>query len=167
MTIFTPIQLRKIREFQDNALDSLSKPCKVWYLPRFIDCTNCLAPVDSRYSNNAGIHGGPLVTLCDLCNGTHKIQQEVTNTLNLEIDWTPQLKFKDYQAEGPNVSLSFNYVIVKGYLSDLPKLQQAIEIQLDTNNLHTNARYIRTENPTDGFNVIQGRYFCTILKRVS
>lgn len=166
MAIFSPTQLKQIRDFQDNMLDTFSKPCKVFYLPKMVDCTQCLAPVDSRYSNNTGLHGGPLVTLCDLCNGTHKIQQEVTDTLVLEIDWSPKLKFRDFRTEAPNVSLPYNYVIVKGYLSDLPKIQQAIEIQLDTNNLYTNLRYIRTEDAADSFNIIQGRYFTSILKRV-
>lgn len=168
MAIFDSEQRAAIIQMFDAALDELSKPCKLWYPSVLVDCTNCLTPVSSEFFNNTGLHGGPIVNTCVYCGGSNKIQQEVTDTINLEIDWSPKLNRKEYVNMGPKVKLPYDLVIVKGYFTDLPKLYRATEIQLATHLMPVlNNRYIVANGTADPYNVIQGRYFTAVLERVA
>lgn len=170
MAIFTSTQLAAIQALRDNSLESFSSVCKIWYPPEMITCPNpeCLPIGNQPLMTNIGLHGGPLVTICPLCQGNGKIQKEVTDIINLEINWSPRLASKKEKVDAPNTRLPYDYIQVKGFLKDLPKLQQSIELQAMTGDFPiTNARYVLDSEGFDSFNVIQGRYFMAILERVS
>ena len=171
MAIFSSQQLNAIQSFRDNALKSLSTVCKIWYVSEWITCPNpeCLPVGNLPSMTNIGIHGGPLPTLCPLCAGNGKIQQEVTDTINLEINWIVRLYGQKQKIDAPNTRLPYDYIEVKGFLSDLPKLQKMVELQAIVGDFPvTNARYrLDSGDGFDSFNIIQGRYFMAILERIS
>lgn len=166
MAIFNSRQQKKIRDFQDNALDALSKTHKLIFPPIFESCSSCLSPAISTYMGNVGLHGGPLPNLCTFCGGTGKIQKEVTENIQLEINYSPTSKV--IQADAPNVQLPWDVILVKGYLKDLPKLQQCQEIQINLPSFPiTSGRYKLSGDGLDAFNHTQGRYFLVMLVRIS
>lgn len=168
MAIFNARQLKAIRDFQDNALDTLGKLHKLIFPPIYVDCSNCLSPAVSTYTDNVGIHGGPIPNLCGFCGGTGKTQQEVTDTILLEVDFSPRQTPKVVQVNAPGVQLPWDLIMVKGYLKDLPKLQQCEEVQINLPSFPvTSGKYRLSGDGLDAFNIIQGRYFLAILTRIS
>lgn len=168
MAIFTDRQLAGISEFQDNALDSLAKEHRLYFPSKMIPCSHLLLPASSTAASNAGLHGGPLPTICALCGGTGKVAQEVTETIMLEVDYSPRNTPKVVQVDAPSVKLPWDLVLVKGYLTDLPKLQQCSEIQLNLPTFPiTSGRYKLSGDGLDCFNIIKNRHFLAILVRLS
>jgi len=168
MAIFTDSQLKAIRDFQDNALDSLSKTHKLFFPSKMVPCTNCLSPASSTYIGNVGSHGGPIPNMCVFCGGSGKIAQEVTDTISLEVNYSPKITPKVIQVDAPGIKLPWDVIMVKGYLKDLPKLQQCTEIQIDLPAFPiTYGRYRLDGIGQDAFNITKGRYFVAILIRVS
>lgn len=168
MAIFTSSQLKAIRDFQDNALNTLGKLHKVIFSPKNIPCSYCLKPAISLHAGNVGLHGGPMPNLCGYCGGSGYIQQEVSETVLLEVDFSPRQTPKVVQVDAPGVKLPWDVILVKGYLRDLPKLQQSIEIQVNLPSAPiTTGRYTLSGDGLDAFNIIQGRYFLAVLVRNS
>ena len=171
MSIFSPAQLTKLREVRTAWFDTLKKPCKLYYQPTISSCSQCLLPVNSDYLGNVGRHGGPMGSMggiCSVCGGSGKIQSENTETVYLVINWNPKLTPVDANAPVPNIRIPYDIVLVEGLLTDLPKLQQAIEIHLDmATSPITGARYNMLNDGADGFSIIPGKYFVVSLKRVS
>lgn len=168
MAIFNARQLKAIQDFQDNALNTLGKMHRLFFPSIYIDCSHCLTPAYSGFAANAGLHGGPLPNLCVNCGGSGKIKKEVTDTILLEVDFEPRQTLKSAEVNVPSVKLPWNIVVVKGYLRDLPKLQQCNEIQLDLPSFPvTSGRYRLGGDGIDAFNIVQGRYFLATLVRIS
>jgi hypothetical protein len=168
MSILNSVQIQAMQAITDAMLDDWSKTCKIWYPPILEDCTECLNPVDTTYINSVGLHGGPIANLCPFCGGTNKRQKEVTDTIQLEVDYTNLLNRQGYVIEAPAINRPIDTITVKGYLTELPKLQRSIEIQLNTGAFpHVNGRYVLLADGTEPFTIVAGRYFLASLKRVS
>ncbi len=84
-----------VAKVMDAWIDEQGKNIKLIFAPKYIDCGNCLKPVDSRYLNNTGLHGGPIKSFCDTCGGTGKIAKEVSNTIKVFVNYN-SIKYSPY-----------------------------------------------------------------------
>src|SRR5690348_11863016 len=102
---FNSGQLAKIQAVQDEILNSLSKTHKLIFPPIMEACTFCLKPAINTYMGNTGLHGGPLPNNCGFCGGSGKRAKEVTENIQLEIDFAPRELPKAVAIEAPGVTL--------------------------------------------------------------
>ncbi len=164
MAILNTVQIQAIREIMDEMLDDWSKPCKIWYRPILEDCEACLNMVDDGLGVG-GLFGGPMANLCPFCNGSGKREKEVTDTINLEIDYTNKFNRNNW-INLEEVKRPYEIINVKGYLTELPKLQKSIEVQVNIPAFpHTDSRYVLMGDADSSFAVVQERYFLATLKR--
>lgn len=113
----------------DSLLDgTVSQLCRLVYPPEAVECSNCyLDPVTGRSSHKYKV-GGPLSfdqhTICPLCNGEGRQNTEKYDDVRLRVYTTP----KDFQDIGIPIASPDGIVQVIGYMTDLPKIQQANKI---------------------------------------
>lgn len=164
MSILNTVQIQAIREIMDEMLDDWSKPCKIWYHPIPVDCDACINMVTNQLGIT-GLHGGPMGNLCPFCGGIGKKEKEVTDTINLEIDYTNKFNRNNWN-NIETIKRPYEIINVKGYLVDLPKLQKSIEIQINIPAFpHTEGRYVLMGDADSSFAIVQERYFLATLKR--
>lgn len=161
--LFNASQLAKITSFFADMLDTTGSSFTIYYTPKWIACANCTTTANSTYNNNIGLHGGPLFTICPQCNGTHKIQQEVSEDIILNSNLNHR---ESTRMLGPNIKLPAGHIIVRGKMSDFPKLEKSIELKR-INNGATEDRYHYIRQVTDGYANLTGAYFVAILERIS
>lgn len=150
---------------QDDIITKLGKLCKLFYQPKLVDCSNCNLPAIDDYAGNIWTHGGPLrvdQAGCNFCGGTGKIAQEYTENITLTIDWAPKA-FKNAN----NVAIPFAFIGTRGYITDLPKIQKCIKLQVALPlQGYIIAEYALQGEAFDANNVIQGRYFIAYWNRI-
>lgn len=107
--------------------------CTLIYPPRVEECPNCFRDPQTGKSSSVYKTGGPIpfdnFTMCPLCGGIGRQSTEVTDTIYLRIYYKP----KDFINMGIPIEAKDGQVMVIGYLTDLPKLERATEIILDSN----------------------------------
>lgn len=159
--IFNTSQIAAIRQLFRDSLATFGDSFRLFYTPKWVACSECLTTINSTYTSNIGLHGGPLGTICPQCNGTHKIQQEVTE----DITMTSSLSSNIIKNLAPNVQVPAGAMLVRGSIADYQKLVKSIEIKW----LHNAAddRYRLVRENLDGYAVITDDYFVALLSRIS
>lgn len=150
----------------DSFIDSLGKNCKLIYPPKDSECINCIFDIDSQRSSGMYKAGGPTSfashTICPVCGGEGRSILPQTADIKLRVYWSP----KDWvrlpvPANTPNAVAQ-----VIGYLTDLPKLEMATEILLESDNDSYHAWKVQRMGQAipHGF---QRRYFIQFMERIS
>jgi hypothetical protein len=102
-------------------------------------------------------------TLCPLCGGVGKRFEEKFDKVKFLCQWNPRSWFM-----AANIRVPDGYVQIKGYITDLPRLRRCEYILLQTpiSGL-TYFKFKLDSEPIDRGNIIQGRYFVALLKRIA
>jgi hypothetical protein len=151
----------------DDLLESFGKDCTLVYPGIFVECPNCIYDPIGQKSTNIWKHGGPAPFssgACPVCGGTGGYREtEPIETIKVTVNWSPQA----YIFMPGNIRVPANSFLVRGYLTDAPKLKQANQIilQADLDGLvHYRCRLYA--EPFDQFQIVQRRYFLAILERI-
>jgi hypothetical protein len=159
--IFNTSQIAAVRQLFRDSLETFGDSFRLFYAPKWVSCSTCLTTVNSTYTNNIGLHGGPLGTICPQCNGTHKIQQEVYE----DITMSSSLSQTIIKNLAPNVQVPAGSMLVRGSIADYQKLIKSIEIKWLSNAADDRYRLVR-EN-LDGYALTTADYFVALLSRIS
>jgi len=146
----------------DDLITELGKQVRLVYPARWVSCSNCQYDQIGHKSSNYYKSGGPLpfpnATVCPMCNGNGKIEEENSEVVQMLCQWDP----KDFYRPVPQVDIRLPFgsrIQTKGYLSDLPKILKAdhavFEIPIEPIVRYT---YQLASEPADVSNIIQGRY---------
>ena len=148
----------------DDVITELSKPCRLVYPPKMVSCSNC----NGLSSSGRWKTGGPMpfsVGLCPLCNGRNKIAEEVFESINFLCQFEKKNFY--YPVDEVDIRTPLNYIQIKGYLKDVPKIKRVDHIIIETpieGIIQWRGKLF--DEPMDRSNIIQGRYFTCTLKRV-
>lgn len=148
--------------FIDN--DNIGRLCTIIYPAKRTECENCIVKPVGASSTSVYRHGGPQPFSfgnCPLCGGSGYKEVENTDTIRLRIYWTR----KEWLKVANSIGIDDADVMVIGYMSDLPKLQRAIEIKLAKDQNEAEYRCTLAGKPTPwGFG--KDRYFAALLKGI-
>ena len=127
--LFSAIKLNKIKSLYNDMFDTFSKECRLYYPPLITNCSSCLKLVTNDFQGNVNVHGDNISNFggCDYCGGTGKIEQEVTDTVNMVCNWTP----KNFKNLFQNVNLSQVDLITKCKISDAMKVRRCIYMMIN------------------------------------
>lgn len=151
----------------DDLIDQLGKQCRLIYSAVKTDCPNCLLDVQSNKSTGLYKSGGPRPFpargICPVCRGAGKIDSTSTDSVTMLCTWNP----RDFYKYVGNVELPHSFVQTKGYMKDLPKILRARRMVLEVP-IEPYIRYTfeLSGEPIDPGNIIQGRYFLALWKRM-
>jgi len=166
MAISLPTSLiTKFNEGIDAIIELVKVPCVLSYTPKITSCPNCYIDPNTGKSNSRHKSGGPIPfatsSICPYCNGLGQIQVNVDETVYLCVYFSP----KDFKKLAPNIEVPAGAMLTKGYMSDYPKIQKAIELSVHSNTEGiTNFRYKRfKEVIPSGFK--SDRYFLQFWER--
>jgi len=142
--------------------DFIGRDCTIIYPPKKTPCVNCIVKPVGSSSTNVYRNGGPApfnFGSCPLCGGNGYKEVEVTDTIRLRIYWN--------RAEWIKIAGSVNIEdaesMIIGFMSDLPKLNRAIEILLPASQSGAQCRSRLIGKPTPhGFG--RNRYFIAYMK---
>lgn len=160
-----------IRDLAQGAIDSminqLGKPCKLVYEPTKTPCTNCY--LDTTTNMSSGHYNGTGPTpftrgKCPVCSGVGYLPDEVEHfdVVTMTVIWKPKL----YKYFAPNASVPDSLIILKGYVTDLPKVLQAQYVIPDyENQIYQSSRYVKYEAPLPQGSIVKNRYFRSFWQR--
>lgn len=157
-----------IRDAFDEMLTQFGDQCRLYYAPKFIDCPDCQVDNIGNKPSNRWITGTPVgqpVQICGFCNSTGKLAQQVTETITMEIDWSPKV----YEFFSKDIKIPDGLVLSKGRIIDLPKVKTCEYAILDTSieNYQINKFKIYSEPIVpDKIEAIRNRYFYVFWQRV-
>lgn len=164
MAIFTDEQLQGIEEFIDEMLESFSTTCRLFYQPKYTEVSTNLQLADSTYMSNIGIHGGPILGISPETGDANVRASQATEDIAMIIEW----ELKDNKMYGQNMKSPYGIIRTHGFLSDLSKIQQCIEMQVKLpNSPITVARYRVFGEGEDVFSIVPNRYFICYWERIS
>jgi hypothetical protein len=110
------------------------KTCRLIYEPKDLECPNCFLDNDTGYSTSIYKTGGPVpftnYTMCPYCNGVGRLRVEETGDIRLRVYFDHRQFVKIQEAK--NIVLDGDIIQVIGYMTDLPKMQRAKEMIIDT-----------------------------------
>lgn len=134
MTIEIPSSvINSFNEGIDAIITAFGVPCKLYYAPKVTSCPNCYVDPNSQLSSHRYKADGPIPftngSLCPYCNGQGNIQEPSTETISLCVYWTSKEFKKIAQVQ---FDIPEGAILTKGYMTDFPKIQRAIEIQVNT-----------------------------------
>lgn len=156
----------KYNEACDYLLDSnfTGRSCTIVYPPKKVECENCIPKPLGADSNSVYKHGGPMPFSfgnCPMCGGKGFKEIENFDTIRLRIYWTR----KEWLKIANSIAVDNADVMVIGYISDLPKIQQSIEIKLAKDQSEAEYKCNLAGKPTPwGFG--KNRYFAALLKGI-
>jgi predicted nucleic-acid-binding Zn-ribbon protein len=176
MTI--PILTDEIKDIAQLYFDSLlqpyadggfSKPCLLYYPPIQVACTNCAGRPVGAPNSSINVKGGPTYSpvgaQCPACNGRATIEEQITETVYLHCSQLTAQN-KKYLNIDVNVNLPDGSLIAKGFLSDMPKVQRADYILVNTEILgYMERKYKLASEIVSPSNIVQNRYFYVALQR--
>jgi len=146
--------------FIDN--DYIGRACSLVYPPKRIPCNNCIVKPVGASTTNVYRHGGPAPFPfgdCPLCGGNGYSEIEVTDTIRMRVYWNRS----EWIRIANNINIDDAEAIGIGYMTDLPKLQRAIEILLVKDMTAEQYRTVLAGQPLPwGFG--KGRYFAALFK---
>lgn len=151
----------------DDILDLFGKQCKLVYPARFVECVNCAYDPIGKKSSNRWRTGGPMpfhAGSCPMCNGDGRRATENSETIVMTINWTP----------GRNVTFLTNIRVpigsiieARGYLTDVTKIKQCEEMLIVGEMApYSHYKFKLESEPVDPFQLVSGRYFGVLWKRV-
>ena len=148
--------------------DNLSNLCTLVYPPKRTSCINCSVKMVGSSSLNTYKHGGPAPFTfgsCPLCGGNGYSETEYTEDIRLRVYWNRKdwLKVTNWTANIGTLGFEDANIAIIGFMSNLPKVKQAIELRLVKNNLESAYRATLAGKPSPwGFG--KNRYFVALLK---
>jgi len=151
----------------DAFLDGIiGKNCTLVYPPKSSECTNCV--FDLRTGRSSGLYkaGGPysfiVGDVCPVCGGEGLSLLPQEETIKLRVYWSN----KDWIRISPPLNIPNALAQVIGYMVDLPKLERAKEVILDSDfDQYKRWRVQRAGEAVPwGF---QRRYFVQFMERIS
>ena len=149
----------------DSFIDSMGIPCKLVYPPKMSECTNCYIDNTTGRSSNIYKSGGPLPfqnhQICPLCEGRGRLSLEETDNITLRVYWTP----KDWYNIGLKIESPDGVAMTIGYINDLPKIERADYIILNSNLESIRQYKVRRMGEAVPFGLKQRRYFIQYVKR--
>jgi len=147
--------------FIDN--DYIGRLCTIIYPPKRTSCVNCIKPVGAS-TTNVYRHGGPMPFSfggCPMCGDDGYKEVEYTDTIRLRIYWNR----KDWIRIVGNIGVADADAMVIGYMADLPKFSQAVELLLASRQNEAEYRVVVAGKPSPwGFG--RSRYFVAFVKGV-
>lgn len=157
-----------IQDALDDIIAEFGKDCRLVYEGKWAACVNCLIDATSGKSTNRWRTGGPVpfqIGVCPQCKGTGRRAEEVSESVRFKVEWEP--KNFEYPVEGLDLRVPHSVCQIKGYLSDLPKVNRCdhIIIQTPIEGI-IQARFKLYGEPISPGNIIQGRYFVAALKQL-
>jgi hypothetical protein len=122
-------------EMCDFLIDGFpGKTCRLIYEPKDLECPNCFLSPDTGVSTSIYKSGGPVpftnYTVCPHCNGFGRLQTEETENIRLRVYFNQKQFIQT--AETKNIVISGDTIQVIGYMIDMPKIQRAKEMTVDT-----------------------------------
>jgi hypothetical protein len=114
----------------DSILEFNGVDVKLIYPPLRQECPNCYS--DNLTGKSAGVYraGGPYpftdYDVCPYCNGEFYRLIEQSDTLSMNIYWTP----KEFIRVGPPIQINDGMIQTKSYMTDLPKILKADHLQV-------------------------------------
>lgn len=155
-------------EICDYLLDTFAyKTCKIIYPQKNNSCPNCIQDTDTNASTGIYKTGGPVpftnYTICPYCGGLGKLYIEESETVKLRVYFNQKqfVKIDEFKS----IVIDNDVIQIIGYLTDLPKLERAKELIVDTP-IEGYKQYsfqpLSAPNPW-GFR--QNRYFIQMWKR--
>lgn len=110
--------------------DNIGKSCTLFYQPNKTECPNCI--FDSFTGKSTGVYksGGPVQFngLCPWCNGEGFKETDVSESIRLRLYWTR----KEWLKVGIPMNINDADLMTIGFLTDMPKCQQAAFIRINT-----------------------------------
>jgi hypothetical protein len=153
----------KYREAADMFINTLGVNCRINYVPTREECENCVFDTFSNKSSNVYKSGGPqpFDIICPYCDGVGYKETEYFENIKLRVNW----QRKNFLKFAPLVNIPDNSVQIIGFLYDLPKIQKAINIVINTGQegYGSFAYTLLGEPVTHGF--LNNRYFLAFLTR--
>jgi hypothetical protein len=170
-----------IRATAAAALDSLQAPqeegglgkhCRLVFEPRQTKCPNCGWDTQNKTSNNKYKPGGPQPfpngTICPVCMGKGVLVTPVTKDVVFLCNWNVKTWIALPNLDGGiNLQIPFGAVQTKGFTKDVNDVLASRRMIMDTP-VEGIRQYIYELHGEPIFpgNIIQGRYFFAIWKRI-
>ena len=150
----------------DAMIASLGKKCLLIYPEKVVECTNCYYDRRERRSTNIYKTGGPKPfdnnTMCPVCGGAGRSSSRQTEEITLRIYWSP----KDWDTLGTTIENPEGVAQVIGYLGDLPKIERATELLLNSSIQGIKKYRCQTEGEAIPWGLRQNRYFAQFVRRI-
>lgn len=162
--------LKIVRDALDDLITEFGKNCRLVYPPKSIDCQNCSIALVGSLQVNRWKTGGPSPfpngAPCPICNGRGKIEQEVSEILELLCTYEPKGFLRP--VEGVNIRLKNATLRTKCFLTDAPKLKRCDHIiyQVDTEGIVRN-KFRLASDPVDVSSIVKGRYAVAYWEQIS
>jgi hypothetical protein len=151
----------------DSMLNQLGKPCKLIYEPVRTPCNNCFLDTTTNLSSGQYNGTGPMSFTrgkCPVCGGSGYLpgETERSDVVTMTVIWKPNV----YKYFAPNVQLPDSLIVLKGYVTDLPKVLQAKYVIPDyLNQVYQSSRFVLFEAPHPQGSIVKNRYFRSFWKR--
>jgi len=140
--------------------------CSLNYLPKRESCDNCIFDTNTNCSSNIYNGTGPIsfanFNICPRCQGNGYLEIAQTETIRLRVYWD----VSSWRTLGIKAVLPETFCYIIGYMSDLPKVEKADSILLNSD-LEEMRKYLCVTNGEPlpyGFR--RNRYFVQQMKRV-
>ena len=122
-------------EICDFLIDGFpGKVCRLIYEPKDLECPNCFLDIDTGVSTNIYKPGGPIPftnnTMCPYCQSLGRLRTEETENIRLRVYFDHRQFVKT--ADTKNIVLDGDTIQIIGYITDLPKIQRAKQMVVDT-----------------------------------
>jgi len=150
----------------DAIIDGLGKPCVLIYPEKISECPNCYYDSRERRSTNIYKAGGPKPfdnnTMCPVCGGEGRSSSRETEDITLRIYWSP----KDWSTYATTIENPEGVAQVIGYMKDLPKVERATEILLNSDVQATKKFRCQREGDATPWGMRQNRYFSQFVRKI-
>jgi len=156
--LFSTFQRNKIKNLYADMFDTYSKECRLYYPPLISNCSSCLSLVSNSFQGNANVHGTNIDNFdnCSYCGGTGKIEQEVTETIQLICNWQP----KNFKNLFLNVNINQAMLLTKGKMKDFEKVRRSIYMMVQPKlEVLLNNKYKLSSEGSDQYCLIQDEWF--------
>lgn len=155
----------------DRMFDTNKKYCKIYYPPVLVDCSCNFSNIGKK-PNSAWTHGGPVPVpgnlACPLCGGTGKRAEEITENIEMVINFDFRLSIKGNNINISNIALDFGYIQTRIKIADVPKIRNCEKLQVDLpNEAFQKAFYKPYKSPSDDFAVTTQKYVISYWERIS
>lgn len=152
----------------DSLLDdtNVSQPCKLVYQPISSECPNCYLDPSTGRSSGVYKSGGPEpfqnLTTCPYCAGEGTSEVASSEEIRLRVYW----RMADWIKIGIPVDVPQATVQVIGYMTDLPKLERAVEIVVVNDMAGYREWKCKRKGEAVPHGIGQDRYFIQFLERI-
>lgn len=163
-----------IQDAFDYLITEFDKECRLIYTPLREQCPNCIWDSSREASSGKYKAGGPIPFTsgtCPYCQGRGFSLTEQSETIHCKLiflslrDIANFLRDKEFLDN--SLLVPYGVVEVRFFHTLVPKILRATELitQVPIEPFF-HQRYQRLGEPSDRFNIIQGRYFTTFWRRI-